>query len=396
MIFFTENPIVFQPGEFYTVQTMANLPSLPLGKRALGQGYNLVATQGTQPITGSISFQYLSVDALTEGLSEEDEAGLTIHFWDGDTWEALPSTRDGYYNLVSAPSRGPGVYALLTGATRPVVKSVAPSVTTAGLTTTLTITGANFLKPVRVALLDSASAYTMPARMTSSNSITAVMLTDSLPAGEYQVHVVNGDGTSGPAKDTLSLLGPGADACYYDFFESGANQWEADGDWAIVTLAGGERAMTDSPAGNYRSAVPPANTHTTSIASGEFSLNGCKSPVLSFRHDYVLARLNSSQDVAQVEISTDGGTTWTTLASYKGGGIYDPGGASTGSRGDAGGGSSTPVVQEAESAEWANADWKSELISLQPYTGTVRLRFSLEVDQHVSDKGWIIDEVEVK
>ena len=46
-----------------------------------------------------------------------------------------------------------------------------------------------------------------------------------------------------------------------------------------------------------------------------------------------------------------------------------------------------------ESPEWADVKWKNVWIRLDAYTGTVRLRFSLEVDQNVSDKGWVIDKV---
>lgn len=36
MIFFTENPIVFEEGEFYTIQTMPGLPLLPPGRSLVG------------------------------------------------------------------------------------------------------------------------------------------------------------------------------------------------------------------------------------------------------------------------------------------------------------------------------------------------------------------------
>jgi len=126
--------------------------------------------------------------------------------------------------------------------------------------------------------------------------------------------------------------------------------------------------------------MPPAATRTTHITSQPFSLDGLTRPVLTFRHDYVLARLGSSQDVARVVISTDNGATWATLASYSGGGIYGAGAR----------------VQDMPDLEWANISWKQVSIDLSGYCGTVRLRFSLEVDQTVSDKGWVIDDVMVR
>jgi hypothetical protein len=114
MIFFTENPTIFDVGDFYTVQNMAGLPSLPAGKTTIGQGYNLVASPNvTQVLTGSVSFQYLGIDALVEGISEREEDQLTIYFWDGNHWRALNTVLNTTYNLASAPSQGSGIYALL-------------------------------------------------------------------------------------------------------------------------------------------------------------------------------------------------------------------------------------------------------------------------------------------
>jgi hypothetical protein len=114
MIFFTDNPALFDVGDLYTVQTMAGLPSLPQGLTTVGQVYNLVASPNfTHTIKGSISFQYLGIDALVEGISEQEEGQLAIFFWDGNDWRALDTTLDTYHNLASSPSQGGGIYALL-------------------------------------------------------------------------------------------------------------------------------------------------------------------------------------------------------------------------------------------------------------------------------------------
>jgi len=158
MIFFTENPNIFNEGEFYSVQNMASLPPLPEGKVAIGQGYNLAASPNvTRVISGSISFQYLTMDVLVEKVDEEE---LTVHFWghesrDGSGWQALETTRNTYYNLASAHSQGDGVYALLAGVTVPHVEAVDPPMATNGAPVTLTISGSGFLPPVKVALIFS-------------------------------------------------------------------------------------------------------------------------------------------------------------------------------------------------------------------------------------------------
>jgi hypothetical protein len=111
MFFFSPNPLIFDEGEFYTIQSMAGLPSLPPGRTAIGEGYNLLATPGAPMLEGSIAFEYLGSDVLAAG---GNEANLTIYFWDGIEWTALHTVRDTYYNLMSARSQGPGVYALMS------------------------------------------------------------------------------------------------------------------------------------------------------------------------------------------------------------------------------------------------------------------------------------------
>ncbi len=272
------------------------------------------------------------------------------------------------------------MYALLAGVTIPHVTAVSPPAATNDVTTTLVISGGYFLEPVEVALVGPTATYTLPLLSVSPYSITAVV-TAGLEAREYQVIVVApGEGVS-PVPGTFALYAPGpAGACFYDYFESGASRWQPGGEWAIAILPRGERAVTDSPAGNYDSAIPPAPTYTTAITSSPFSLAACPDPVLTFRHDYIIARLGSSLDVGRVEISADDGATWTELAAYSGGGPYPPG------RGP----------DDVPAPEWANVDWKEVHLPLHGYNGTVRLRLSLEVDQAISDKGWVIDDLAVR
>ena len=172
-------------------------------------------------------------------------------------------------------------------------------------------------------------------------------------------------------------------ACFHDFFESGASLWQRGGEWSIVTLPDGDQAMTDSPAGPYKNAGDydsEAITYTTYITSQLFNVDDCPSPILTFRHDYVIPRMGTSQDLGRVEISTDGGATWTELARY-----------------------SSPIIEaeqqqavDVTSSEWADVNWQSVGISLRTYTGWVQLRFGLEVDRYLSEKGWVLDDVMIK
>lgn len=181
---------------------------------------------------------------------------------------------------------------------------------------------------------------------------------------------------------TLSMFDPlAANQCFADSLGNGLNQWTVTGAWDIVSLPGGGQALTDSPNGNYDSAAPGTGTMTTMVTSAAFALFATENitPSLTFQHDFVIAQIGDSQDVGRVEISTDDGATWTGLAAYSGGGVFDL------------------ETQTGTSPEWTNVNWQEVGLDLSPYAGhsAVRLRFSLTVDEQVSDKGWVIDNIQV-
>jgi hypothetical protein len=380
MSLFTPSPD-FAEGDMYTIQAMTSLPPLPPGKLALGDGYRLVSSATPLTSAASVSFQYLGLDALKERVDEE---GLTIHFWDGTTWRALDTVVDSFTNMASARCQGDGLYALLAGVATPVVDAVIPRAATNDLATTLLISGSHFLAPVEVALVGPTASFSLSVVAVSPLSVTAIV-SAGLPAREYQLVVRNRlDGTaSDPMPFALYAPAP-PNTCFYDFFDSGASKWQRGGAWDIVSiLPGGRRAMTDSPLGLYQSAGDYGSglaTYTTAITSQAFNLSACIPATLTFRHDYLLAKIGPSQDTARVEISTDGGATWAELARYSGGGIYGEG----------------VEAQDVEAPEWSNVSWKDVEIGLSGYSGVARLRFSLEVDQNASDKGWVIDDVLVR
>jgi hypothetical protein len=116
MIFYTPNPVDFTQGTFFAIQAMAGLPALPPGRTLVGQGYSLVASQGATLPPGSISLQYLTDEVALAGA---DEGDLTLYYYNGSAWVMLDTVRDDVTNLVSAPSRGAGIYALMASKTSP-------------------------------------------------------------------------------------------------------------------------------------------------------------------------------------------------------------------------------------------------------------------------------------
>lgn len=101
---------LFAENEFYVVQSATVVPNPPAWATVVGQGYRVAASQHAPDLIGTpISFAYMGRDVPTG-----EENGLHIYFWDGSTWERLPTTLDTYYNRASAASRGPGLYALMS------------------------------------------------------------------------------------------------------------------------------------------------------------------------------------------------------------------------------------------------------------------------------------------
>jgi hypothetical protein len=148
---------------------------------------------------------------------------------------------------------------------------------------------------------------------------------------------------------------------FSDDFEHGLGKWEVSGyDWDLTESDSRSvtHSVTDSPSGNY-----PVNANATMTLAHPIDLTGTVSPVLSFWHkDY----MPHGWDVIYVEVSKDGGLSWTALQS--------PYGAVT------------------------NSTWTKEQLDLSSFkTSSVLIRFGLRDngDGYVAD-GWYIDDVEIR
>jgi len=114
--------------EFVAIQSMAGILPLTPATRLFGQSYRLIALPPDLAALGSINI-YLGEGSpgLTVGTAAADvllQEMRSIYFWDGATWEKLPTTFSSADDgggmrevLASAASRGVGVYAVLTEAT---------------------------------------------------------------------------------------------------------------------------------------------------------------------------------------------------------------------------------------------------------------------------------------
>ncbi len=92
----------------------------------------------------------------------------------------------------------------------------------------------------------------------------------------------------------------------FNFDDGTLDGWSPTGTWGLtsaVTYSGSAYAATNSPSGGSLS------RGSTSITSPMFDLTGITSPSLSFYQEYYI----DPADCAYVEVSTDGGSTFTAL-----------------------------------------------------------------------------------
>jgi bacillopeptidase F len=115
-------------------------------------------------------------------------------------------------------------------------------------------------------------------------------------------------------------------------------------------------SWTDSPGGDY------GNYWDVSLISPSLSLFGFAGVVLEFDHIY---ELESGYDYGHVEVSADGGATWSTVATYNG---------------------------------FRSSPWRREAIAVPvlDQAAAARIRFRIDTDFTVTEDGWHIDNIVVR
>ncbi len=126
----------------------------------------------------------------------------------------------------------------------------------------------------------------------------------------YRVVVARGNGLETASNEVSGATLAGIDVPFLDTGEAGPNTWTADFPWALSTAAahGGTRAWSDSPAGDYA----PNLSGTSLTLAAPMNLSSFTHPVLSFWHKCTFP----GNDHGLVEVSTNGGQTWTALADF--------------------------------------------------------------------------------
>ena len=191
----------------------------------------------------------------------------------------------------------------------------------------------------------------------SSAIDAAKQFVDLMQTGDM-VGVVSFDDVVETNYPLTTIQSSSAASIFSDDMESGSAKWIATSPWALSTDSAysGSYAWTDSPGGNYSNYM----NIPLQIASPIYISPGMSTPVLDFWQKY---NIESGYDFGYVEISTNSGTTWTTLTSYSG----------------------------------TNMTWNKAEVNLSSYKGqTVLLRFRFYSDYSITYDGWYIDDVSIR
>jgi len=142
-------------------------------------------------------------------------------------------------------------------------------------------------------------------------------LDSGLPCGEILAFEVAVASDQGPYTLTFTIqasIPQAPTSIFFDDFEAGVNGWTTGGSnntWAQTTEAANSptHSWTDSPGGNYVD-----NTNSW-LQAPSFDLAGKTGVVVS---SYNIFDLESGFDYVYLEYSTNGGSSWSPLASYNG------------------------------------------------------------------------------
>ncbi|MGD9369522.1 MAG: immune inhibitor A, partial [Desulfobacteraceae bacterium] len=148
---------------------------------------------------------------------------------------------------------------------------------------------------------------------------------------------------------------------FYEDFESGTDNWIISGtNWNLTDTSSVSAAhsLTESVGGDY-----PNYAHSVAETAGFMDLTTATFPVLTFWHKCSTSTHSYSDEYNYVDVSTDGGMTWTNIWSKH---------------------------------DLNQSTWVQEMIDLTPYISSqVKIRFRFVSDESYVADGWYIDDVEV-
>jgi hypothetical protein len=173
----------------------------------------------------------------------------------------------------------------------------------------------------------------------------------------YRIMTLTGSGLHSLSNEESAITPAGMDYPFLDDGEAGPNLWVATAQWSLSNedYQSPSHAWSDSPGGNYADGI--ASQPLTLAAP--LDLTSAAKPVLTFHHCYSLA----SGDTANVEISSNQGSSWNSVGTYTTGTL----------------------------------PWNQARIPLTSYAGqpSVLVRFRLTTNASENADGWHVDDISV-
>jgi hypothetical protein len=200
--------------------------------------------------------------------------------------------------------------------------------------------------------------YTTLASFATDSSVFNFTISNSAPnnCGIPTTLTIKLDTTTIYSVPVYILVGSGTIA----FNDNGATftNWTATGPWNITTsqFKSPPSSFTDSPTGNYGNNINVSMTLTNPI-------NVSANPVvyLSFFHRYATEQ---GYDFCYVEVSSDNGTNWSTIAQYDG----------------------------------TLSTWTEQIFDITHYASgstQMKIRFRLQTDPGLTFDGWYVDDIKL-
>jgi len=217
----------------------------------------------------------------------------------------------------------------------------------------------------------SANMHNGMALLQQDNDSISYTLDPAIAAGDLLTYVISVDNGQFLSNDTVTKTYGQSQIVFSDAANNISN-WTVSSSWNTTTSTyySPSSSITDSPSGNYSN-----NTNKSITLTNGVSLNNAVAATLSF---YGKWETEGGYDYVQLEISTDGGSSWTPQC-----GNYTKTGTANQAQGE-------PLYDGFQST------WIKEEISLSDYLGqTVIARFTIISDNWATEDGFYYDDFEI-
>jgi carboxypeptidase T len=221
----------------------------------------------------------------------------------------------------------------------------------------------------------SASLPSLNPQTTASVTLNGSVANNATVGIPFRLYVTISDPQGYLKNDTVNLFLGTPTLVFGDSASNGTGNWTTGQGWGVTSNAHTPpNAFTDSPSGNYA-----ANTNNSLTTVSQLNLNGYQYAELAFWAKWAT---EPTWDFATVELSTNNGTSWTTLRSK----LSHSGSGRSGSQ--------QPTGTWGYESYTPGLTWVEQHIDVSAYVNRqVKLRFRLAADGADQRDGLYVDDI---